>query len=56
MKGKAPRQAHTSNSKFGMGDFYGTALRTKIGRARDISLVTTPKLGKGNRNPPRKLG
>lgn len=29
------KEAHSSNTKFGMGDFYGDGIRNKIGRIRD---------------------
>lgn len=31
------KQAHTSQSKMGMGDSYGTALTAKIGKIRDVT-------------------
>ena len=35
MKNKPLKQAHTANTKFGMGDNYGTGIRQKVGRIRD---------------------
>lgn len=34
-KSKGLRLAHTSNSKKGMGDYYGRAIKAKIGTVRD---------------------
>lgn len=53
-KVKVPKQAHTSNSKFGMGDHYGTGIRQKIGRMRDgtgMEEISPKKL----KTPPRGL-
>jgi hypothetical protein len=52
---KPLKNAHTSNSKFGMGDHYGTGIRAKLGRMREDSLgmmnVTPKKLKK----PPKSV-
>jgi hypothetical protein len=54
-KYKAPKFAHTNNSPNGMGDFYGTGIKQKIGNIREdtmgINLVTPKKL----KTPPKKL-
>lgn len=51
-KYKKDRFAHTQNTKYGMGDNYGTGIRQKLGRMRDglgmqaiskKSLKTPPK-------------
>ena len=53
-KVKAPKTAHTSNSPKGMGDFYGTGVRNKVGRVVDV-------MGMGNlskkkmKTPPKSL-
>lgn len=31
------KQAHTSQSKMGMGDYYGTGLNAKIGKIIDVT-------------------
>lgn len=46
------KQAHTSQSKMGMGDYYGTGITAKIGRERDNSLIPSPKRLK---TPPKSL-
>jgi hypothetical protein len=54
---KAPKglkEAHTSNSKKGMGDYYGTGLTAKIGRMRDgvgFESISPKKL----KTPPKNL-
>jgi len=53
-KEKRAREWHGSSSKFGMGDYYGTGLKAKVGRIRDgmNSPQVTPKELK---TPPRTL-
>lgn len=54
-KVKSPRFAHTSDSKIGMGDFYGSGIRQKIGRVRD-SFTEAPTLNKKKlKTPPKSL-
>jgi hypothetical protein len=52
---KPLKNAHTPNTKLGMGDNYGTAVKNKIGKMRSDSVgmrpVSVKKLGK----PPRSL-
>jgi hypothetical protein len=51
-KVKVPKTAHTSDSKRGMGDYYGTGIRNPIGKIRDVSGEKSPsKL----RKPPKSL-
>lgn len=33
-KSQPTKNAHTANTKFGMGDFYGTGIKAKSGRVR----------------------
>lgn len=35
IKGKANKQFHTPNSQSGIGDFYGSGVRNKVGKMRD---------------------
>jgi hypothetical protein len=46
---KANKESHVPNTKLGMGDYYGSGIRQKVGRVRD-SFEDTPigskKLGK----------
>jgi hypothetical protein len=51
---KALKNAHTSNSKKGMGDYYGTGITAKIGRMREgvgFESVSPKKL----KTPPKSL-
>ena len=34
-KPKKPRFSHTENTKYGMGDNYGTGIKAKLGKMRD---------------------
>lgn len=58
MKSAKPKtkrnQAHTSKSPKGMGDYYGSGIRQKIGRIRDSYLSNEIK-GKDLGKPPRSL-
>jgi hypothetical protein len=48
------KQAHTSQSKMGMGDYYGTGLTAKIGKTRDVTgfeVLSKKKL----KTPPKSL-
>ncbi len=51
---KSPKTAHTSNSKKGLGDFYGTGLRAKMGKMREGmgTIEVTPKKLK---TPPKSI-
>jgi hypothetical protein len=51
---KGLKNAHSSNSKMGSGDFYGTAIKQNVGRIRDSymkPLTSKSKIGK----PPKSL-
>ncbi len=51
-KAKGLKQAHTSNQKFGMGDFYGVGVKNKVGRVNDSYMNPKSKnIGK----PPKSL-
>lgn len=53
-KPKKPRFAHTANTKYGMGDNYGTGVRAKLGKMRDgVGMIdmSPKKLG----TPPKNL-
>ncbi len=52
---KALKNAHTSNSKIGMGDFKGTGVKQKVGTSR-VDMVSMNKVGsKKMKNPPKSL-
>jgi hypothetical protein len=54
-KPKKPRFAHTANTKYGMGDSYGTGIKAKLGDVRDDTVgmkkLSKKKLG----TPPRSV-
>jgi len=52
---KKPKISHTPRSSKGMGDYYGTGIRAKIGKMRSDSMgmiETTPEKLK---KPPKSL-
>jgi hypothetical protein len=51
---KGLKQAHTSNAKKGMGDYYGTGIKQKMGRLRD-GLDSQPSSYKKLGKPPKSL-
>lgn len=54
MKKKPPKTAHTSDSQKGSGDYYGTGIRNKVGKVRDVMGYTDmPK--KKLKIPPKSL-
>jgi hypothetical protein len=47
-------QSHSSPNKIGMGDFYGTGIKSKIGKSVDIYPVDyTPTSDKKMGKPPK---
>lgn len=55
MKSKSNyKKAHTANTKFGMGDNYGTGIKQKIGRIRD-GMGMKSLSSKNLKIPPREL-
>jgi hypothetical protein len=48
-------QAHTANTKYGMGDNYGTGIRQKLGKVRDdtVGMVKLSKKQLGT--PPKSI-
>lgn len=53
---KKPKQAHTANTKYGMGDYYGQGIRPKMGRVRDMNLPGVNPVSKKNlKKPPKSL-
>lgn len=45
------KQAHTDNTKYGMGDYYGTGITNKIGKIRDVMGYEAPKNVNLNKPP-----
>lgn len=52
-KAKGYKEAHSANTKFGMGDYYGSGVRAKLGSMRDDS-VGMAKLSKKQIGTPPK--
>lgn len=53
-KPKKPRFAHTANTKYGMGDNYGTGIRAKLGKIREgtgMATLSKKKIG----TPPKSV-
>lgn len=46
---KQKKESHVISSKFGMGDFYGTGVKQKIGRLREDYM--TPSIKKTIKRP-----
>lgn len=54
-KVKTPMNVHTPKSQMGSGDYYGTAIKQKVGRMREDS-INGPTMGpKKMGKPPRSL-
>lgn len=56
--GKKPKrgktyEAHTEPTKYGMGDYYGTAMRNPFGKMRDDTVGYRPMTKKELKTPPR---
>jgi hypothetical protein len=51
---KPLKNAHTPNTKYGMGDYYGTGVRQKIGRVRE-GMGMQPLTPKKLKTPPKSL-
>lgn len=53
-KVRKPRFAHVENTKYGMGDHYGTGIKAPVGKIRDgIGQVEVNK--KDLKKPPKSL-
>ena len=53
---KGLKQAHTSNAKTGMGDFYGSGVKNPIGKIRDVSTLGRTPLSKVKlKKPPKSM-
>lgn len=53
-KVKPPRFAHTSDSKKGMGDYYGTGITAKVGKMKEgVGFESLTK--KQLKTPPKSL-
>jgi hypothetical protein len=54
-KYKKPRFSHEANTKYGMGDNYGTGIRQKLGTVRDDTVGMKKLSKKQMENPPRSV-
>ncbi len=53
---KGAKNAHTANTKFGMGDFYGSGVKAKVGKIRSTyEIGVNPMKPKGLKKPPKGL-
>lgn len=52
---KTPMNSHTSKSKIGMGDHYGSGIRQKVGTIKRDYLNSSESLSKKYGKPPRSL-
>lgn len=52
---KKNKQNHVANTKYGMGDNYGQAIKQNVGRSRDVFTGSAPVSNKGLKKPPRSL-
>jgi hypothetical protein len=52
---KPLKNAHTSNSKYGMGDNYGTGVRAKLGKMREDSMGMIEITPKKLKKPPKSV-
>lgn len=52
---KSNKTAHTSNSKIGMGDFYGSGIKNPIGRVRESMIDARPLSSKNLGKAPKSL-
>lgn len=50
-----PRFSHTANTKYGMGDYYGTGIKAPLGRVRDGSPGMVHLNKKQLKTPPKTL-
>jgi hypothetical protein len=54
-KSKKPRFAHTANTKYGMGDSYGTGLKAKLGSIRGDTVGMHKMSKKQLGTPPKSV-
>lgn len=55
-KSKVYKEAHSANKKIGMGDYYGSGIKQKVGRVRSsYSPGSNPVSPEKLKTPPRSL-
>lgn len=52
---KANKQAHTSDSPYGSGDYYGTGVKNPVGRMRETYMDACCPNSKDLGKPPKSL-
>lgn len=52
---KALKNAHTPNTKNGMGDYYGTGIKAKLGRVREDTMGMIAMTPDNLKTPPKSL-
>lgn len=52
---KKNRFAHTANTKYGMGDNYGTGIKQKLGSVREDTMGMKKLIPRKLKTPPRGL-
>lgn len=52
---KKNRFAHTQNTKYGMGDNYGTGVKAKLGKVREDTMGMHAMTLKKLKKPPRSV-
>jgi len=52
---KRSPEAHVCNTKYGMGDYYGTGIKQPVGRVREDYINGTPMTNKKMGKPPKSL-
>ncbi len=52
---KPPKFSHTSRSPKGMGDYYGTGIKAKIGKMRSDSMEVNELTPAQLKKPPKSL-
>lgn len=48
-------QAHTDNTKYGMGDYYGTGILPKVGKLRESTMGASNFTKKQLKTPPKSV-
>lgn len=54
-KTKPIKQVHTARTKYGMGDYYGTGIKAKLGRVRGDTMGMVAMTPKKLKTPPKSL-
>lgn len=54
-KVKTPMNVHTPKSPRGSGDYYGSAIKAKVGRVREDFMGATATSRRGLSTPPKSL-